>query len=91
MEIPGKGGDIAIPLKVEPSAPAASLPITIQIRDGTNTTSVPFSLVSRSTNNGVPGGYTSLLIESTDAIWLTVHPRPPEPAPTPPEETVAGK
>mgnify|MGYP000709089393 CR=1 FL=1 len=33
-------------------------------------------LTSSTENNGVPGGFTKLLIESTDQIWLTVLPIP---------------
>jgi hypothetical protein len=42
-----------------------------------------FSLVSRSENNGVPGGYSKLLVEETEEFWLTVKPpkeKPPEKA-----------
>lgn len=31
-----------------------------------------FEFISASENNGVPGGYTKLLVESTAEIWLTV-------------------
>jgi len=27
-------------------------------------------------NNGVPGGYQRLVVESTDQLWLTVLPAP---------------
>lgn len=40
---------------------------------------VPFELTSRSENNGVPGGYTHLLIERADHLWLTVRAKPPDP------------
>ena len=33
-------------------------------------------LTSSTVNNGVPGGFTKLAIESTDQIWLTVLPLP---------------
>ena len=35
-----------------------------------------FELVSRSQNNGVPGGYSTLLVERTADIWLTVKEKP---------------
>ena len=91
IEVPVKGGDLSVQLKAETNAPAASVPIGVQIRDGTNTTAVPFFLVSRSSNNGVPGGYSSLLLDSLDTIWLTVVPPPPPPAAEAAPETVAGK
>jgi hypothetical protein len=28
--------------------------------------------VSRTVDNGVPGGYSKLLVESTDQLWLTL-------------------
>jgi hypothetical protein len=31
-----------------------------------------FELVTRSENNGVPGGYSKVLVERTDQLWLTV-------------------
>jgi hypothetical protein len=34
-------------------------------------------LTSSSVNNGVPGGFSKLVIDSTDQFWLTVRPAPP--------------
>jgi hypothetical protein len=33
-------------------------------------------LTGSSVNNGVPGGYSKLVIESTAQLWLTVRPAP---------------
>ena len=34
------------------------------------------NLTSSTENNGVPGGFTKLVVESTPQIWLTVPPKP---------------
>jgi hypothetical protein len=35
-----------------------------------------FALTTSSEDNGVPGGYTKLLVESLDQLWLTVKAKP---------------
>lgn len=61
---------------ISKEAPPFNEPLKITVKDLVTTSERPahFSLVSRSENNGVPGGYTKLLVESTDEIWLTVKP-----------------
>ena len=63
------------------------LPIALALGNETN---VVFDLVSRTENNGVPGGYSKLLVESTEDLWLTIKPpkeqsleKPAEKPPTP--------
>lgn len=61
---------------VTKDAEAFNGPVKILVKDlVTNLErAADFSLVSRTENNGVPGGYSKLLVERTDEIWLTVKP-----------------
>ena len=79
-------GLIVEPVKVDPKANEATLklitkdaagfnaPIKILVKDEVSGEQRPatFSFVSRSENNGVPGGYSKLLVEQTEDIWLTI-------------------
>jgi hypothetical protein len=40
---------------------------------------ISFALTSRGEDNGVPQGYSDLLIDALEHVWLTVRPAPPEP------------
>ena len=81
-------GDVALKLIATPEAPPANAPFRIRLRDSVTGEELgaAFEFTSRTVNNGVPGGYQALLIESTEDIWLTVPPTPPEkPAEEPPK------
>jgi hypothetical protein len=67
-------GKEAILKVMSKEAPAFNGPVKVVVRDTVANTerTARFSLVSRSENNGVPGGYSKLLVEETEAIWLTV-------------------
>jgi hypothetical protein len=56
-------------------------PITIASRDAAenNERIVPFVLTTRSENNGVPGGYTTLHVTNLPHLWLTVTTNKPAP------------
>ena len=84
LDVPEKGGELTLKLIADPDAKPAQAPVRIIITDPatTQTRPVPFSLVSSSEDNGVPGGYTSLLVESTDQLWLTVTPKAQPPVAT---------
>lgn len=77
VKIDGKSGEGTLKL-VTTQAPAFNGPIRILVEDSAANSrrSVHFPLVSRSENNGVPGGYSRLLVEQTDELWLTVKPTP---------------
>jgi hypothetical protein len=72
-----KSGEVTLKL-VSKDAPAFNGPIRIVLKDTANSEerSAMFELVSRGENNGVPQGYSKLLIEQTDQLWLTVKPKP---------------
>ena len=63
---------------VTTNAPAFNGPFQIIVTDQTTKEqrAIPFEMVSRSENNGVPGGYSKLLVEKTDQLWLTVKAQP---------------
>jgi hypothetical protein len=82
LDIPAKDGDLSLKIVVATNAPASNGPFQVSVRDKASGAQrhVPFELVSRSENNGVPGGYSKLLVERTDDLWLTV--KPPEQKPS---------
>lgn len=94
-DVPEKGGEITLKLTAVASAVAANQPIQIVLREVESGTEHPviFSMVTTGENNGVPQGYTELVINSTDQLWLTVtapaqkpdapKPDPASPAPPP--------
>lgn len=79
-KVDSNGGDLNIALIAATNAPAWNGVVHLTAADTTTSEAHPveFELVSRSENNGVPGGYSKLLIEKTDALWLTVL-KTPEP------------
>jgi hypothetical protein len=90
VDVPEAGGEVALTLAAEATAPAAGAPFRLVLRetDGGREHPVIFSIATTSENNGVPQGYQQLLINATDQLWLTVVP-PPPPAPDPPATAAA--
>jgi hypothetical protein len=75
-EVPEKGGEVSLKLVASAEAKPFSGPIQIvatETQSGKEHRATT-SLTSSSENNGVPGGFTKLAIESTDQLWLTVLP-----------------
>jgi hypothetical protein len=74
------GGEVNLQLVAATNALPFSGPIQVALSDGATKQRriVPFMLTSRSEDNGVPGGYSALLIDHLDDLWLTVKPRPVE-------------
>jgi hypothetical protein len=77
-KVDAKGEEITLSLIAQTNAPATSGPFAVIARDLVNAEerAIPFELISRSQNNGVPGGYSKLLIERLDELWLTVGVKP---------------
>jgi len=75
-------GDVTLPITVASNAPSFSGPVQMKLTDANTGKEriIPFSLPGRSEDNGVPGGYSTLLVEDLDHIWLTVKPKPAEAA-----------
>ena len=81
VKVAEKGKDATLKL-VTKDAPAFNGTIKVQVKDNITNEQRPamFSLVSRSENNGVPGGYSRLLVETTEHLWLTIKPPKEKPA-----------
>lgn len=85
VEVPEKGGDVTLKIAATETAAAASQPIQLVVRDHESGAEQPvvFSMTTTGENNGVPQGYTELVINSTDQLWLTVIPAAPKVSPPP--------
>jgi len=70
--------EVTLKLVAGADAGAFSGPVEIRVVPvgGGITNRVTFDLVSRGENNGVPQGYSKLLRESAEALWLTVKSTP---------------
>jgi hypothetical protein len=81
VKVEAKGKEAILKL-VTKDAPAFNGTIKVLVKDDVTNEQRPavFSLVSRSENNGVPGGYSKLLVESTEDLWLTIKPPKEKPA-----------
>ncbi len=78
LEVPDKSGDLTLKLIAATEAKPFNGPFQIILTEAESKqehTAIA-ELISSTVNNGVPGGFTKLLIESTDQLWLTVLPPP---------------
>ena len=78
VDVPEKAGDVAIKLIASAEAQPFSGPVQIiateeELRKEHRAIA---DLTSSTVNNGVPGGFNMLVVESTDQFWLTVLPVP---------------
>jgi len=73
-------GEVTLPITVATNAPSFSGPVQLKLTDANANREriIPFSLPSRSEDNGVPGGYSALVVDELAHVWLTVKPKPPE-------------
>jgi hypothetical protein len=78
LDVPEKSGDVTLKLVASPQAAPFSGPIQIIVTEVETRKEhrVTVDLTSSSVNNGVPGGFNQLVIDSTDQLWLTVLPTP---------------
>jgi hypothetical protein len=73
VEVPEKGGEVALKLEAAPDASAFSGPFSIAIQDGAGLErNAVFEFVTSGENNGVPNGFQRLVREETDQLWLTL-------------------
>ena len=84
VDVPEKGGDVTLKLVATAEAKPFSglMKIIVTEIETKRERVVPASLVTTGSNNGVPNGYSTLVIESVDQLWLTVTPpaaKPEEP------------
>ncbi len=86
VDVPEKGGEVAITLTATPTAPRASqlFSLTLREAEGGKQHPVEVQMISTTEDNGVPKGYRQLLINSTEQLWLTVTTPPPANPPVPP-------
>ncbi len=73
-EVPAKSGEVTLKLIAQADAKPFSGHFTISVKDtaANITLKAPNELISRGTDNGVPQGYATLVIEQVDKLWLTV-------------------
>lgn len=85
---PPGNGEVSLRLIASTNAPAHAGPISVQLTEAASreSRSAVFDMVSRGENNGVPQGYSRLLLESIDTVWLTVRPVPPPASAAPAKE-----
>jgi hypothetical protein len=81
VDVPEKGGEVTLKLNADAAAAAANQPIEVCLREveGGAEHPVSYSMITTGENNGVPQGYTELVINSTDQLWLTVIPAAEKP------------
>jgi sugar lactone lactonase YvrE len=74
VDVPEKGGEVTLKLNADANAMAASQPIQLVLREVESGAEHPviYTMTTTGENNGVPQGYTELVINSTDQLWLTV-------------------
>jgi hypothetical protein len=73
-----QSGDISLSVVTATNAPAFSGPIRLVLADTMTKEErvVSFPLTSRGEDNGVPQGYSDLVIDTLEHVWLTVRPAP---------------
>ena len=78
VEADGKAGEATLSLSASADAQPFSGPIRILAKNlETGSTSAALrELISAGENNGVPNGYSQLLIDATEHLWLTVKAKP---------------
>jgi hypothetical protein len=74
VDVPEKDGDVTLKLTADATAQPASQPVVLVLRETESGAEHPVrhSLVATSENNGVPQGYTELLIPFTEQLWIAV-------------------
>lgn len=74
VEIPAKGGEVTLKLVAQADARPASGEFSLVVKDTATgkTDKISHELVSRGVDNGVPQGYSTLVIERVERFWLTV-------------------
>jgi len=78
VDVSEKSGENVLKLIASADAKVAQVPLRLVITDvepGEERVAL-FALTSSSEDNGVPGGYTKLLVDSVGQLWLTVKAKP---------------
>ncbi len=76
VDISEKASDATLKIVASPEAKPFNGPIQIRLTEATSTNihDAVFELTSGGENNGVPQGFSKLLLNSADQLWLTVLP-----------------
>jgi hypothetical protein len=74
VEVPEKDGDVTLKITAEMDAAPSNQPLQLTLREVDSGVEHPvlFYLIAPGESNGVTQGYTKLVIDSTDLLWLTV-------------------
>ncbi|MGB8166906.1 MAG: hypothetical protein WCF18_05405 [Chthoniobacteraceae bacterium] len=74
VEIAEKAAEATLKFSADAEAKPANQPIQLVLREVESGAehSVRYPMIATSENNGVPAGYTELVINDTDQLWLTV-------------------
>ena len=74
VDVPEKDGEVTLKITADATAKTAGQPFAVVLREMESGTGHPahFFMTTSSENNGVPQGYTELVIPSTEQLWLTV-------------------
>ncbi len=81
VDVPDKDGDVTLKISAGADAQPKGQPITLILREteGGAEHTVRYFMITSGENNGVPQGYTELVIPSTDQLWLTIPATPAKP------------
>ena len=81
VDVPEKDGEVALKITADATAKPSGQPFTIILRETDSDTvhTARFFMTTTGENNGVPQGYTELVIPSTGQLWLTVFSAPAKP------------
>ena len=87
VDVPDKDGEVTLKIAADATAKIASQPFTVVLRETETGTghAARFFMTTSSENNGVPQGYTELVIPSTEQLWLTLLAEPAKPEAAKPE------
>ena len=83
LEVSEKEKEATVKLTAAADAKPASQPFRLILREPESDKEHPvlYSLANTGEDNGVPQGYTELVINATDHLWITVPPEAPKPVP----------
>ncbi len=81
VAVPDKDGEVTLKFAATSEATAASQPFQLVLRETESGVehAVRYMMTTTGENNGVPGGYTEMVIDSTDQLWLSVPAAPSKP------------
>jgi hypothetical protein len=74
VDVQEKAAEIALKITADPTSKPAGQPFTLVLRETESGAEhvARYSLVATAENNGVPQGYTDLVISTTEHLWLTI-------------------